>query len=1411
MTTTFQRLTFLLLVFFTANTFTLAQPADLPWDPDPHCGGIMTTGIVAVTCGTTEDIPYPDRYTFGLIDINGALPAVGRIDVTSVQDAYHHPAWHIDSIGNVFGITTDDQGNIYVAASSNYTTYYFLYSSVIRYGDIGGGPDDLNAAGTVYKIDGITGQPSVFAVLPQQAYTFTQTTCEGFGEITRTTGPGLGNLVFHPDAQNFYVSNFEDGRIYRLDLEGNILDSYDPWTYDDGQPGPPELEDVAYGLALSNDYSRLFFGNVAHVFAGGGIGGGSADGPSVYSIELNDDGSFSGTIDNTVLPAGANWDNYVGTETFHYQETDGFVLVTNAVRAVSDLAFAPNGELLVGIRVGCDASLHNSYNHGGRAMVLQDNGSGQYSDLLGVVYTSNGFISEENAYGGVAAFENPAGGTEYIFSSADMLSEDGPHGIQTVPQGAFGSPFDPASPAGIIAYIPGTENWDLKGVGGDVELFIPCQSCPTLEDLEPLSVCSGEPFELNYEVIPPTDSLIVTWTDANGNVVNPDSVVIEHTDCAMGLYPYYLHAVCYLDSTVTYDDTLEVSVLPSDLSPFYTVVEEPCYVDVLLDPDCAEYLAVIGELPIIEPGDSGSVTVQIVQLDKMSCATEEITLHYHCSCSISGLSANAGACEDGLFMVELDFTYENTTAQFEVTDQDGTSHGVYSYGELPITIGPFVGDGASVYTFTVSDTQLGDCTASVEVGPIACEIACSIESTSPICEGEILQLYETGGDAVSWLWSSNGNAAISDVTAQNPFAFNVSDGEEFTVAIISATGVTQICSIVVEVYDLPSCTAETAGPICAGEPLLLAESGGDAVSWSWSSDGEAVIDDPTAQNPTATGVSDGEVFTVTVTDANGCVSTCTVTATVHALPSCSAETGGAICEGEVLELFENGGDAVSWSWSSDGAAVIDDPTAQNPTATGVSDGEVFTVTVTDANGCASTCTVTATVHALPSCSAETGGAICEGEVLELFENGGDAVSWNWSSDGAAVIDDPTAQNPTATGVSDGEVFTVTVTGANGCVSSCSVTAEVLMPPAVEASNNSPICVGDMLILSSSVSGGTAPYSYTWLFEGEVISHSHKVYIGGVQMSSAGIYTLEVTDAAGCSSSSETEVVLNENLTDPGEIAGDEYFCGSGYDASPIVEVSAPSGASGPIEYMWLYKEEGGDWQMVPGAFGPEYDPGIIYVTTYFRRCVRIEGCLLVVESNIVVKEVGTEAVADISGPTSSCVGVSTEYSVPEQPGATYSWDFGPGANPQYANTSSVEVSWPSMGVRRIWVTVSTATCTATNYLDVFVSNSPVYCNMGMQQAGEAGSIAVEASKASLQLEVRPNPFSDWLEVDLGMIPENPVQISLWDLSGRLQLEAWANPGTRHLLLETSALPAGVYLLLAQTSKGEVYRKRVVKP
>lgn len=489
----------LLLLFFSLLTFlSFAQlPADLPWAGE-DCQGeniLLQSGIIGVTCGTSTDTPAGQRWTFGLINIDGALPGSGRIDASATQAMYHHPSWDVDELGNVFGIAINQtNGCVFTTASSNYgsafSSYYGNTPSITQYGNIGGGANSIAAAGTVYKIDAVTGQATVFAQLPQQSTTFQHYDCElGTAGPNRTSGVGLGNIVYDEVHDQYFVSNIEDGRIYRLSNTGAILDSYDPLTYDDGAAGITDLEDLAYGLAITDDGSRLFFGTIAAPSAGINTPGVST--VPIYAIDILPNGGFSGTIDNTVLPAGVP-NNYVGTETLQIAIPVGgtqngnqqnVTFADNSTFQVSDLHFDANGNLLVGVRISCNDSFHGSYNHWGETNIVMPDASGIYN-MLGGEYDLSAFqdAGPDDNYGGVASWElqDGSGDIQYLASSADILEEIGPHGIAIFDSNATaGTPqtnpnATPAvSPLAAISYGLNV-NGDPKGVGGDVEVFNVC-------------------------------------------------------------------------------------------------------------------------------------------------------------------------------------------------------------------------------------------------------------------------------------------------------------------------------------------------------------------------------------------------------------------------------------------------------------------------------------------------------------------------------------------------------------------------------------------------------------------------------------------------------------------------------------------------------------------------------------------------------------------------------------------------------------------------------------------------------------------------------------------------------------------------------------------------------------------------
>ncbi|MEM1220718.1 MAG: hypothetical protein AAGH79_17490, partial [Bacteroidota bacterium] len=760
-----------------------AQPSDLPWEPDSICGGVLTQGIAIATCGLFDDVPVPEQWSLGLINVNEAVPDFARIDVTNVTDMYHHPSWLVNSIGNVFGITIDHCANFYVSASSNYAPEFLGQTAMLQYGNLGGGPNDLEAAGTIYKIDAITAEAAPWAVLPQQAYSFLHYECfGGGGSMSRTTGPGLGNVTFSFETFNFYATNFEDGRIYRLDTLGTILESFDPFFLDDGFPGPPDnLNEVPYGVAVSPDNTELFFGNCYNKNAS------NEDIAGVFSIPLNPDGSFIGTVDNSNNPANATWDNLVGVETFHafLSEIGGF----NTVSFISDLEFTPAGKLLCGSRSGCSASLHSNYDEYGRTEVLSLGGGGLYDNNEGIIYLGNaGFYT--STYGGVASYVTTEGATEYISSCADMETTVGPHGIIVTEEDIYGFLGDPVSPAAIISYNDNTNSLFVKGNGGDVQVFQECACeaiCPLAIATEPLSICSEEIFSLTVSEIGGNAPIITTWTDENNIIVSdPSNVSITHTDCAPGTYLFFVTAECEADQSITFTDTLEVTVTTNDIQPFITFIEQDCFIGVEIAVGCEDYISLTTPLPNINIGDSGSITAIVEQSTDPVCTQVSQSLNYNCQCIIDDFQIEPQECELGEYFITLNFAGDGIQQSFTLVDQNDVDYGTFNYTDLPIELGPFTGDNVSTYTLFIEDASQVECSSSVEFGPFYCPPALATwEVTDPTCLedfGTLEALNVTGGEA-PYTYSVDGGISFS----ADPF-FSPLDAGTYQVLVRDAQG-----------------------------------------------------------------------------------------------------------------------------------------------------------------------------------------------------------------------------------------------------------------------------------------------------------------------------------------------------------------------------------------------------------------------------------------------------------------------------------------------------------------------------------------------------------------------------------------------------------------------------------------------
>ncbi|MEM9545673.1 MAG: hypothetical protein AAGA77_06855, partial [Bacteroidota bacterium] len=555
-----------LLLSFLSN---LSAQLDNPdWgDNTTSCvtDALLYPGVAVVTCGVVEEVPVAGRYVVAYMSLNNGIPTSAplRDSITNADSVLHHDDWLVSNIGNVFGTAINQKtAEVFVTASSNYGAGFgFLNDSpsVLNYGVVGSPAHDTIAAGTVYRIDPVTGGVTAFARLPQRMVTIEHWDCEDDAiEIVRdSTGVGLGNIAYDEIHDQFFVTNAEDGRIYRLSNTGTILDSYDPLSYDTGVPGIDSLEQIPYGIAVEPGSNRLFFGFVDDP----GLGPNDAmpGNPAFYSIDLNSSGGFVGTIDNTLLPFGATYDNYVGTDQLHGTiptsiPGGGDSFTGHTIYFISDMAFAPDGTLLVAVRSGCYGSWHSSYNHWAETDVIEINTMNNLYDNTPFEYdvTVPGDAGDEDTYGGVATYEltNATCDVQYATSSSDVLSEDGPHGIAIWDSGTTSAPL---SPLGVFEYgvLPSE---DPKGIGGDVEIYNGCNnSCNIAGNTES---CEGQNNSLTYT--PDCGSSIFTWSITTGDatIVGANdqttvTIMAGSSDYTVSLISTGSPTVCTFDVTVT--------------------------------------------------------------------------------------------------------------------------------------------------------------------------------------------------------------------------------------------------------------------------------------------------------------------------------------------------------------------------------------------------------------------------------------------------------------------------------------------------------------------------------------------------------------------------------------------------------------------------------------------------------------------------------------------------------------------------------------------------------------------------------------------------------------------------------------------------------------------------------------------
>lgn len=410
-------------------------------------------------------------------------------------------------------------------------------------------------------------------------------------------------------------------------------------------------------------------------------------------------------------------------------------------------------------------------------------------------------------------------------------------------------------------------------------------------------------------------------------------------------------------------------------------------------------------------------------------------------------------------------------------------------------------------TYTVSTTDFFGCTNTDEViVTVALPPTANAGNDITICSGETANLAVSGG--TSYLWDTGAQTAN---IAVSPTATTT-----YSVVVTDDNGCTDSDEVMVIVNATPSANAGTDQSICLGESATLTASGGGDYLWDT---GEPVASITVSPSTTTT-------YSVVVTAANGCTSMDEILVAVNGLPIATAANNSPINDGDDLLLTESGGNGETWMWTGPNGF---SSTEQNPTITGVgvAGSGTYTVVITDANGCTATASTVVVVEDAIIAIATSNSPLCEGQKLLLFETGGHATTWNWTGPNGFTS---TLQNPAISNVNTTHegVYSVEISNANGATASASTMVEIFPTPLARAGSNSPICEGDDLLLTE-----TAGDAVSWMWGGPngFTSTLQDPIISPVAASDAGLYFVIITDANGCTATSNIPVVIGTDDID----------------------------------------------------------------------------------------------------------------------------------------------------------------------------------------------------------------------------------------------------------------------------------------